>query len=330
MPVSPAPNSVARVRPDIAGSLEEVSVQMNMAGMIALSVFPVFEALLQAGTFGKLTAASLIQAADTARANGGSYNTIGMDFEDDSYATKENGLIMPIDRRNARIYKNYFDIEVASAAITMNTVLTNMEQRVADIVMNTSTFTPVNAAAAWLSSGVPSSSAKVINDVEKAVQALYDRGIIANTMVMSFKQFRNLRNMPEVIDRIVSSGAGNPAKPSDVTPSMLSAVFDIPKILVGRAQKQNAKEGQTSSLATIWSDRYVSICRTASGPTAPIEEPCIGRTFHWGEDGSNIGGTIETWWDENLRSDKVRVRMETHEKLMLSTAGYLIDTTAAS
>jgi hypothetical protein len=314
---NPSPSkSIANLRPDIQGMFEEFDVEMNLQRMVALKVFPVFEVGLQAGPFGKIKIESLLRAVDTKRGSGGGYNTSSFEFTDDSYATKENGLTVPVDQRNAKIYANYFQAEVVAAKLARAGVMTNMERRVADLLFKASNVT-VNAANEWnTASGLP------IDNVETAVQKLYDKGIIANAMLISYKVFRNLRNNAQVIARITASGAGRPAKPSDVTIDMLKAVFDLDNILVGGAQYNSAAEGKDASISPIWSDEYALVTRVSDGD---ISDPGVGRTFHWGEDGSTIGGTLETYYDEDIRGDKVRCRMETQEKVVYQEAIELID-----
>jgi hypothetical protein len=311
---SPTPlNLIANLRPDISGMFEQYDIEMNAARMIALELFPVFEAGLQAGPFGKITLASLMKAVETKRNSGAAYNETDFEFDTDTYATKENGIAIPVDQRNAKIYANYFDAELFAARLARNKVMLNMEQRVAALLQDTVTFTPTAVVNEW----DDYANCTPIDDVEAAVQRLYAKGIVANALQVNWKQYRNLRNSAQIIDRITASGAGSSAKASDVTKQMLAAVFDLPHILVGGSQKNSTIEGQTASLASVWSDEYASVCRISSGR---IEDPGIGLTFHWGEDGSSIGGTMESYYDVDIRGDKLRCRMETHEKIMYSAA----------
>ena len=57
--------------------------------------------------------------------------------------------------------------------------------------------------------------------------------------------------------------------------------------------------------------------------------PCIGRCFHYAEDGSEEMGHIETYRDEPVRSDIVRVRHEIDEQVLLVAAGHLLDNITA-
>lgn len=313
MPSPTTSSLIANLRPDITGMFEEFDLDMNSQRMIALQVFPVFEVGLQAGPFGKITLESLLQAVNTNRGSNGGYNSTEFKFTDDSYSTKEHGLTVPVDQRNAKIYANYFSAEMVAAKLARHGVMLGMEQRVAALVFDSATFTPTAVTDEWDDAG----NCDPITDVEAAVQRLYAKGILANALVINWKVFRNLRNSEQIIQRITASGAGQPAKPTDITTQMLATVFDLEHIIVGGAQYNSAKEGQSGSLQPIWSNEYAAVTRVTSGG---IEDPGLGRTFHWGEDGSTIGGTMESYYDEDIRSDKIRCRMDTHEKLIYSDA----------
>jgi len=134
--------------------------------------------------------------------------------------------------------------------------------------------------------------------------------------------FRNLRNSDQVVERIQSAGAGDPTKPTDVTVEMLAQVFDLPFILVAGGSKNNAIEGQSASPVQIWSGEYAMVCKIATG--ADFREPCIGRTFHWSADGSAIGGSIESYREEQTRSNIIRVRHDVDEVVLYAEAGHLL------
>lgn len=318
--VTPSPSTqLASLRPDIKMAMQEFNLQMNISRMIGLKVFPVLEVEEQGGSFPKLKLEAMLKVVDTARASGGAYKFAEYDFTDDTYATKENGITVPIDRRNKNIYSK-FGADLAAGNFARNIVMTNHEMRVAAKVFDPVTFTPTSVTNEWSDF----ENATPITDVENAVQRSYAKGVLANALIVSWKVFRNLRHVAQVIDRITADGAGQSAKPDDITAQMLATVFSLDYVLVGAAQYNAAKEGQSASLQPIWSNEYAAVARVAP-PGGSFEDPCIGRTFHWGGDGSSISGTIETWYDEEIRGDRLRYRMETQEKLMYVQACELLD-----
>ncbi len=322
MATSPVPTAaISNLRPDLKDALTEFDLQRNEMSMIGLDVMPTIDVSLQAGIFPKIKIESLLRAVATARNSDGTYARSDFQFTTDTYATEEHGLEVAVDERNKRLYQNLIDSELIAARLSRHGLLLNQERRIAAAVFNTSTWTPTTTGTSWrtIASAVP------ITDVEARVQSLYTAGIIANTLIMSWKTFRDLRNTTQIIDRITANGAGKPAKPEDVTIDMLRACFALPKILVGGAQYNSAAEGQTPSIAPVWSDGYVAVCRTADGGGATLEDPAVGRTFHWSADGSQIGGTFESYYSSEKRGDVVRNRMETQEKVVYTAALELID-----
>lgn len=317
----PAPSSsLASLRPDLAESLMEFDLASDQARYIGHLVFPVVPVQKQAGNFGRIPVEQLLKQASTARAPGSGYSRGNWTFEPGTYTCEEHGHEEVVDDREAEMYSDYFDAELVSAMRAQATVLRNYEQRVADAVFNTTTYTATTVTNEW----DDATNATPIDDVEARVQAIYDAsGLWADALIISQKVFRNLRNANQVINRITASGAGNPAKAEDVTAAMMSAVFDLPKILVGGGTKNSANEGQTFAAAEIWSGEYAMVCKTSD--SQDFKDPCIGRTFHWAQDGSTPTAIVESYRDETVRGDVVRSRHDTDEVTLYTAAAALLD-----
>ncbi len=310
--VSPSPSTaLTTLRPDLSEGLVQFDLFMNQEKMIARRVFPVIDCNLQSGTFRKIKRESLLKSVETARASGAPYNFTEMDFTEDSYSTLENGLAMPIDRRNASIYSAY-DLDKMAAELVRHTVLMNQEIRVAAKVFDSSTFTPTAVSTEWSTVA----SATPITDVEAAVQRLMAKGYRPNALIMSEIVFRNLANCDQIIDRINSAGAGSATKPSDITANMLAQCFRLDKIIVGGAMKPTSNEGAaTFTMGQVWSNEYCAVTSVADDG-ASLMTPAVGRTFHWGGDGSSPEGVFETYEDPSIRGDRIRYRLETQEKVL--------------
>jgi hypothetical protein len=93
-------------------------------------------------------------------------------------------------------------------------------------------------------------------------------------------------------------------------------------VIVAGTSRKNAKEGQASSQVQIWSIEYAMVCKIAT--SNDMREPCIGRTFHWSQDGSSIGGSVESYREEAIRSDVIRVRHDVDEIILYPQAGHLL------
>jgi hypothetical protein len=302
--------------------MEEFALEADRLGFIALRAMPVFEAAKASGTFGKIPLEELLKNADTRRAPGSGYSRGGMRFETDSYATEERGREEPVDRREATMYREYFDAELAAARRARDIVLRNQERRTAALLYNPTTF------AAQLSTLTNEwddhANATPIDDVNTIVETIWARsGLWANALLINRIQFRHLRRCDQIIDRIASSGAGAPTKARDITVEQIAQCLDLDRILVAGGAKNAANEGQAASVTSIWSNEYAMVARVME--TSDIREPGLGRTIHWGEDGSEIGALIESYWEEQSRSDIVRARHDVQEKIFHVGCAQLIE-----
>lgn len=317
----PFPDStLSTLRPDLAASMEEFNLAEDRMGFIGHQVLPVTEVAKQSGNFGKIPVEQLLQERDTNRAPGAGYSRGKWEFTPATYACEEHGAEEPVDDREAQMYAEYFDAELVSAQRAMDAVLRNAEKRIADAVFNTTTFTANTLTNEW----DDNVNATPVADILTAKKAAWDAsGLWANTLIINRKVFMNLRNCDEVQDIIASSGAGSSIAAGDITVAQLAQAFDLEKILVAGSARNSADKGQAASIAPIWSDEYAMVCRTAT--TNDFREPCIGRTFHWSEDGSQVGGTIETYREEQTRSNIVRVRHDVDELILHSDCAYLFD-----
>lgn len=319
----PSPSaSLATQRPDLAASLEEFDLMMNLNGFIANQVFPVVNVASQAGTFGKIPVEQLLQNRETLRHNGGGYARGDWKFETASYATVEHGAEEKIDDREAKMYAEFFDAELIGTQRAMSAVMVNAEVRVAAAVYNTSTWTGTSLTTAITNEWDDLANATPGDDVLAAKKKIYDNsGLMANALICNWKQFQNLLNCDDIINRIKYQGFMD-ARPGAITQQALATALGIDRVIVAGGVKNSAKEGQAASLGAVWSDEYVMVCRVAT--SSDFREPCIGRTFHWAGDGSSVDGRVETYREEQTRSQIVRVRHDVDEIVLYPQAGHLL------
>lgn len=319
----PAPTSaLTTLRPDLASFLE-YDLESDRLGYVASKVFPVVEVASQAGVFGVIPVEQLLQQRTTARAPGSGYSRGNFTFTTSSFACEEHGAEEPVDDRQAKMYREYFDAEQVATMRAFSAVLRNAERRVADAVFNATTW---NGAA--LTTGIThewddATNCVPITDVNAARNKVYDgSGLWANALIINKKVFHNLRRSTQVIDAIESAGAGDASKQSDITADLLARVFDLDYVIVAGASRNSAAEGAAATPTQIWSDEYAMVCRIAT--SADMAEPCIGRMFHWSEDGSSPGGTVESYRDEIVRANIIRVRHDVDEVVLYPQAGHLL------
>jgi hypothetical protein len=315
--------SLTTLRPEL-GSMLEFDLAANRAKYIADRVAPVMEVAKQSGTFGKVSIEQLLQAAiETKRAPGTPYPRNKFTFTSATYACEEHGAEEVVDDREAEMYREYLEAEFIATQRALTAVLQNREIRWSSAIFNASTWT-----GAALTTGVTNewddfANATPVTDVFNAKNKVYTGcGFEPNALIINRSVFENLRMCAEVIDRIESAGAGAPSDPGNIGAAQLAQVFGLPYIIVGGGLKNTANEADAVSMSAIWSNEYAMICRVAT--SNDMREPCIARTFHWGADGSSVGGTVESYRDETVRGEIIRVRHDVDEIVMYTEAGHLL------
>jgi hypothetical protein len=304
----PTPSSsLSTLRPDL-GSMLEFDLMANRAKFIANRILPILNVEQAADKYGKIPLEQLLKRANVKRGPKGNYNRVDWSFTDASYATREYGLEGAVDQNNARTYANYIDAEAATAQLVLHMVQLEAEIRVRDKLFPGS-YAPTAVDNEWSdpASGTP------IDDVDAAVLRIFvATGIWPNAIVFNKKVFRNLRKTDQILDRIAAQGAGDKIKAKDVTVAMIAACFDLDHVIVAEGVTNTADEGQTAVPGHIWGDEYAAVGRIAE--TQSIIEPCLGHTFHWAGDGSEPGGLVETYYEEQNRGDVVRVRHQVDDE----------------
>jgi len=176
----------------------EFDVLMNQRGFIGNQVARVFESAIQAGTFGKIPLKQLLKEPEVGRDSRGNYNRTNFTFEDTTFGTKEKGIEIPIDRRQSKMYRSFFDFETVCTATALDIVLRAQEKRVADMIFNATTF-------AARTTGVTNewddfTNATPVTDVNNAVMAIWQAcGLWANALIINRKVFRNFTAVADIL-----------------------------------------------------------------------------------------------------------------------------------
>lgn len=321
----PSPSSaLSTLRPDLASSMLEFDLAMAAQNYIGSKVLPIVPVAKKIGQYGVIPIEELLKDRNTERAPGSGYNRSQFTFLPQTFRCQEHGTEEPIDDDEAEMYAEYFDVEQVTALRAQAAILRNAEKRIAAAVFNATTWTSYTTSITneWddLANATP------VTDVNTAKAAVFTQcGMWPNALIINRTVYNNLRNVTtsnQIFDRIKYSGVHNPTQ-AGINTAVLAEVFDLKHIIVAGGAYDSALEGQTSVPAEIWSNEYAMVCKIAE--TNDPKEPCIGRTFHWPGGGSTPQGTVETYRDETVRSDIVRVRHDVDEVIMYVEAGHLLD-----
>lgn len=324
----PTPSAALRTqRPDLASAFTEFDLEMNRKGFIGTEVLPVIPVAKQAGNFGKIPIEQLLQNRDTLRAPGSGYGRGSWKFEAATYATDEHGAEEPVDDREREMYGEYVDPDVYATMRARDAILMNQEKRIAAMTFNTTTWTGAALTTAVSVPWTTVATATPLADIEAAILKVYDgSGLWPNALILSRHAFRALRRCTQIIDLVKYNGLMD-VRAGNVTADAIAQCFDIERLIIAGGTKNTANEGQAATLAPVWSKTMAMVCRLPY--SGDFREPCIGRTFHWSGDGSQEEGQVETYREEAIRSDVVRVRHDVDEQILYAQAGHLLTAVTA-
>jgi hypothetical protein len=317
-------NSQATPRSDIYALVQQANADFTKL-FIGDQIFPVKGEDVKRGIYMKanLANAELLNADAVARASGDSYQRINRKYDTDTFDAIEYGLESVIDDAYESEVERFMNIESVEAMLLERSLRISYEARVAAALFNSSTFTATAATVNYTQALL--STIDVANDVDLAKARMLKNGIIANTVVMGYDVFQRIRRstlLQNQIYGVVPRGANQKMLPGEQD---IAEALGVEKLLVGKAPRNANNKGQSYSGSFIWGTTYIAVCNTAGGE---YQAGGVGRTIQWTKDTTGLF-TPETYRSDERRSNVLRVRQHTAEKVIDATACELITTSYA-
>jgi len=162
-----------------------------------------------------------------------------------------------------------------------------------------------------------------ILNVSTGKSAILQRtGFEPNVLVLGFEVYEQLRNHPDIIERVKyvqNIGANQAVK---VNNQALADLFDVERVLVSKAILNTAQEGQTDVQSFIAGKRALL---AYAAPEAALEMPSAGYTFSWqryieSRDPNGIG--FDQFEMKHLKAQRVEGEMAIDQRLISGTLGY--------
>jgi hypothetical protein len=166
-------------------------------------------------------------------------------------------------------------------------------------------------------------SSDPIEDIEAGkATMLNSTGYLPNTLVLTYDAMRQLRNHPDVIDRIKYTSANVP------TEATLASLFGVDRVLTARGIRNSGAEGAADSFGAIHG-KNAALYHVA--PSPGLMTPSAGYQFAWDgvSDGQGTTVGISRFRMNELRSDRVEAQMAWDYKVVASDLGYFFSNCVA-
>jgi hypothetical protein len=144
-----------------------------------------------------------------------------------------------------------------------------------------------------------------------------------NVCVMGFEVWQKLKHHPQILDRI--SGGSTKANPAMVLPQLVAELFEVDKLLIGKAKYNSSNKAQTASYSYVWGKDVVL---AYVEPQPSLQGVSAWKTFRWQQMSTDEGYQVRTYRDEAKGGGGEYIEVETSydEKEVCSDVAYLIDT----
>jgi hypothetical protein len=306
-------NTTALYRPDLGIAVMEY-VEGPTMGLIGLDLMPIFPVDFPAFTFPVIPKEVLLKLPDTSRSPRGKYNRGDWKYEEGRYNTgHENGWEEPIDDSERAMIEARAPgmADFIATKRAMNFILKRQEYRISNKLFNAGNFTVHNIVHEW----DDFANADPIADVKAGKIAFrFQCGMLPDALVINWQVLQNLKSCVKIIDRLKYTYPGIDIEAMGAVE--LARVLDVPQIKVGGAIYDAAGKNVASVMTDVWSDEYAGLVKIMQD-RQDITEPGLGRTFLWTAD-SPENSVVESYRDEDIRSDVIRVRHNTDECLLKS------------
>ena len=318
----PYTNAMATPRSDIYALVMQANGKWNEA-FIGDKILPVKGEDVKRGIYMRATLANgqLMNGDASPRESGTSYQRITRKYDTDTFDCQEYGLEAPIDDSYEAEVERFMNLEATEAMLLERNLRISYEVRVAAAVMNATTFTATAAKVNYTETLL--STQNLPADVKAAKERLALKGINSElSVIMSLTLFNMIQRstlMQNQIFGVVPRAAGQKTLPTE---DDIAHALNVDNLYVAKAAKNANGEGQTHSGAFIWGNTYIAVAQIAGGEW---QAGGIGRTIQWTKDTTGLF-TPETYRDDRVRSNILRVRQHTAEKIIDSTACELITT----
>lgn len=301
-------NANATLRPDIAAALREFDIPGATSKFIGETILPIWRSGRKNGEYGVWERENVLLTPETLRTPGTGYNRLDTRIDSRTFLCEDRGLETPVDDSQERQYGSYLSILQAAARSRFFQMQMDHERRAAALIASITQSGQVTISWATIA------TATVLDDVDAMADSITDNSGAAKedlSLIVSRQDFRYMRDNKLILDRIKFTNPG--VSSANMTADVLAGLFGIKEIIVGSPAYNTAQKGAAISLSQVWPTgvAYLALLTTEN---APLDTPCIGRTILWTEDSPTFP-LVETYRDESVRSEIVRVRMHTDEIL---------------
>lgn len=268
----------------VDASLSNLSVQYKNEDYIGLQVMPVLTVEKLGGKYFKYGKNNFLSLPDASVGSRSTPNEISTSRSSESYSTDPYALKDFVSDDDIMASDIPLNLMAESVAAVNDQHDLAEELRIATIVQTAANYsgntTTLSGSSQW-----DEGTSNPVKNIQDALAAIWmGNGSTKLVATTSLDVFNVLSRHPAILDLFKYTGKGL------ATADMIAGFFGIDQLLVGKARKPTANEGQTQTYGRVWGNHF-SINRVATSPSTRIA--CFGMTFRAGQK------KTFSWYDQN-------------------------------
>jgi hypothetical protein len=209
------------------------------------------------------------------------------------FYTEEIAVSMPIPREVEEVQDTPpLNLQVDTTEYLTNIILLNIEKKIADMVQDTALYPTDHVEDIKNDWGDDESDP--ITKIRHYKNVIRSKIIMEpNTLLLGAQVYNRLLDHPKIVDRIKYTQLGI------TTQELMAKIFEVDRLLVGRAVAITSKERKSEEQSDIWGNVAILAYVT---PTPGLKQITFGYLFR-----QRGYRAVETWYDDHRRSTFVRV-----------------------
>lgn len=213
----------------------------------------------------------------------------------------------------------FVDPRAKTTSILTDTILLGFEYAIATLVTTAANYgTGFKITLSGNDQFDKYESSDPIGVVDDGCEACF---VEPNTMIMSKYGWNILKRHPAILEHI--KGGAKADMPSLATLSLLAEIFEVERVLVGKAKYNTAKKGQTGSYSYVWG-KHIVLAYIDRSPG--LDGVSAFKTFTWNRVGGASLYNVRTWRNEAKGGggEYIEVELCYDEVMVCSDVCYLI------
>ena len=318
-PVTKAQPTPSAVHVDRTLTNMSVAV-MSEEGFIADAVFPTIPVNKQSDLYRTYDRGSFQRDEMNKRAPGAESSTIGYSTSTTPYYADVYSLAVDIDEQTEENADEEVDLDLEATMLLAQAARINRDRNWASTFFGASIWTGEETLSGTDQFSDYTNSDPLLKLEEKRVNMMELTGFAPNTVVMGPRVWQQLKNHPDLVDRL---NRGQTSGPAQVLQQNLAELLEVDRIYVPKAIFNNAVEGATDDFDFLYGKNLLMMYV----PERPGRyTPSAGYTFAWqGFSGASAAGTrVKRFEMPHTSSRRIEIESAYDQKVIAPELGSII------